>query len=83
MLRVRFEANPDDFRPVHWPIEYPYWCSGYGENYSIIVAYADSLEYILKNWPEAENIDIMQSDCKIEFTDRFPKPEWWKEGQTE
>lgn len=25
--RVRFEVPVDDYRPVSWPIPYPYWCS--------------------------------------------------------
>ncbi len=80
MIRVRFHANEDDYRPVNWPVKHPYWCSGYGEGYSIVVSYADDTEYILKNWPEATEIDIMQDDLnEYEFTDRFPRPDWFKE----
>ena len=79
MLRIRFQANEDDYRPVNWPVKHPYWCSGYGEGYSIVVSYADDIEYIIRNWPEATELDIMEDDLKeYKFTDRFPKPDWFK-----
>jgi hypothetical protein len=77
MIRCRFHCNEEDPRPVNWPIKHPYWVTGYGEGYAIVVAYADSEKEILKNWPDAKNLD---SDLRGEytFTDRFPKPEWLK-----
>ena len=75
LLRIRFQANLEDSRPVNYPVEYPWWCTGYSEEYSIVVSYADSEAYILKNWPEARNLDITKVD-KIVFTDRFPKLNW-------
>lgn len=77
MLRVRFKANPDDYRSINWPVKYPYWCSGYGDNYSIVIAYADDEEYIYRNWPEAEDLDIEEVE-EITFSPRFPKPDWYK-----
>ncbi len=79
LLKVRFEANPDDPRPVHWPIQYPYWIAGYGEGYAIIVAYSPSTRYIYENWPEARNMSIQIVDG-IEFSSRFPRPEWFITG---
>ena len=76
MIRARFKANADDYRPVNWPIKHPYWCSGYGEDHSIIVAYADNEAEILKNWPEAEDIQA-EDVTEYRFSDRFPKPEWF------
>ena len=76
MIRCRFRANEDDYRPVNWPVKHPYWCTGYGEGYSIVVAYADDEAEILENWPEAEGIDIEERDTYT-FTGRFPKPEWF------
>jgi hypothetical protein len=35
MIRARFHANEDDWRAVKFPPPGPYWCTGYGENYSI------------------------------------------------
>ena len=77
MLRVRFRANESDYRPINWPVKYPYWCTGYGEGYSIVVAYADDEEEILRNWPEATNIDS-EEVTEFLFTSRFPKPSWFK-----
>ena len=77
MIRARFHANEDDYRPVNWPVKYPYWCTGYGDDYSIVVAYADDKAEILSNWPEATHIDI-EEDAEIKFSGRFPKPDWYE-----
>ena len=76
MLRIRFHANPDDYRPVKWPVKYPFWCSGYGENFSVVIAYVDSVDELMELWPEASNLDIEERDSII-FTDRFPRPSWY------
>lgn len=76
MIRVRFKCNPDDPRPIHWPITHPYWVSGSGEGYSIVVAYADNEAEILRNWPDAYDLDCEERDGYT-FTDRFPKPIWF------
>lgn len=76
MIRARFHAAEGDYRPVNWPIEHPYWCSGHGHNYSIIVAYATDEAYIYQNWPEATELDI-EEVTEYKFTSRFPKPDWF------
>jgi hypothetical protein len=76
-LRVRFNANQDDYRPVTFPPPGPYWCSGYGSDHSVIVAYVKTVEQVMEYWPDALNIDVMQRDVPISFSDRFPRPEWW------
>lgn len=76
MIRCRFRANVNDFRPVNWPIKHPYWCTGYGDGYSIVVAYADDEAEILRNWPEATHLDS-EERTEYTFTDRFPKPDWF------
>ena len=78
MLRVRFKSDAEDFRPVNWPLKHPWWCSGTGDGYAIIISYADDEQYILDNWPEAEDLDCEEVD-KYMFNDRFPKPDWFKE----
>lgn len=78
MIRCRFMCNPDDYRPVNWPIKHPYWCTGYTSRHSIIVAYADDEAEILRNWPDAEGLDS-QPATEYVFTSRFPEPEWLKE----
>lgn len=78
MIRVRFKCNPDDPRPINWPIKHPWWCTGSGDGYSIVVAYADDENYILENWPEAAELDSEQANEYV-FTSRFPKPDWFTE----
>ena len=78
--RIRFRANNDDYRPVIWPPMGPYWCSGYGDDYSIIVAYIPhktTYNQLKEYWPEANNIDVMEENVQIIFSNRFPKPNWW------
>ena len=75
MIRARFKLNVDDYRPVNWPIKHPYWCSGNSGDYSIIIAYADDVDEILSNWPEARDIDSEEVNGYL-FTERFSKPKW-------
>ena len=77
MIRARFKANANDYRPVVWPVKHPYWCTGYGGNYAIVVAYADDEAEIKTNWPEASDIDAEEVTDYV-FTDRFPAPNWFK-----
>lgn len=77
MIRARFRANEDDYRPVNWPVKHPFWCTGYGDGYSIVVAYADNEAEILINWPEATNIETREA-TEYTFTSRFPKPDWFE-----
>ena len=78
--RYRFESDELDYRPVKWPPEGPYWCSGYGEDTAVIVAYmpSDSLSELTDYWPEATNVDY--DDCdEITYSERFSKPDWWND----
>ncbi|MFL9904467.1 hypothetical protein PQR71_41125, partial [Paraburkholderia fungorum] len=79
MIRARFHCNCEDPRPVNWPIKHPYWVSGYGEDHAIIVAYADDIDEIKRNWPDAVGIECDER-TEYTFTDRFAKPEWFKES---
>ncbi len=78
MIRARFNANLEDPRSVKWPIKYPFWISGHGEDYSIVIAYADNEAQIKEYWPEATNIESAEVK-EIVYTDRFPKPDWYME----
>lgn len=79
MIRCRFTVKHKDFRPLHWPIKHPYWCTGYdSDDWPIVVAYADDEAGILENWPEAEDLDSEDADDYF-FSDRFPKPYWWSD----
>lgn len=75
-MRHRFKANEDDYRPVKFPPPGPYWCTGYGEGCSVVVAYLPVGVKVKEWWPEA--LDIDSEPCAgPEFSDRFRKPIWW------
>ena len=76
MIRARFHANLEDSRPVNWPVKHPWWETGFGDDYATVVAYADDLDEIMRNWPEATNIE-WEERTEYTFTDRFRKPEWF------
>ena len=78
MIRARFKADAEDYRPIKWPPPGPYWCTGYAGDMSsaVVVAYADSEDQIREYWPEATDIESEPRDSYT-FTDRFPQPQWW------
>ena len=77
MIRARFLSNPKDPRPVNWPIKHPYWVTGYTDTNSVVVAYADDVNEIFRNWPDAKKLDATETQDYI-FTSRFPQPDWFK-----
>ena len=83
MIRARFYANYDDPRPVEWPIQHPYWVTGYSSDdageFAVVVAYADDIEEIERLWPDAREIDL-QPASEYVFTGRFPRPDWMDDG---
>lgn len=82
MIRARFHIRKNDcdndYRPVKWPIKYPYWCSAESSNSFVLVAYAEDEDSIKELWPEAYDINVLEKDTEIRFTLRFPKPEWYE-----
>lgn len=78
MIRARFYIKKsdcgNDYRPVKWPIKYPYWCSGESDDSFILVAYAEDEDSIKELWPEAYDINVLEKDTEVKFTLRFPKP---------
>ena len=78
MIRVRFKTESEDCRPVSWPIKHPYWVTGYGDNCSIIVAYADNEAEVMSLWPEAYDLDSEIAE-NYTFTDRFLRPDWMQQ----
>ena len=78
MIRARFKTDAEDWRPVNWPLKHPYWCAGYNDTYAVMVAYADDLDELLGNWPEATDV-VTEPVEKYEFNRRFPKPDWFVE----
>jgi len=81
-LRCRFEANLEDPRPVEFPPPGPYWITGYGDDYSTVVAYVREREQVREYWPEAEHISQQQQE-EIVFTERFAEPEWWDSQESD
>lgn len=84
ILRIRFKmkAPEGDYRPIKWPIKYPYWCTGKGydsddENYFILIGYFDEEKDLYELWPEAYDLEIETCD-EITFSDRFSRPDWFK-----
>lgn len=82
MIRARFLILSDDYRPMVWPIKYPYWCSGYAyrgmDMLATIVAYVEDEATLKTLWPDAVELDIEEVDS-IVFTTRFPRPVWYKD----
>lgn len=82
MIRARFYIKKsdcgNDYRPVKWPIKYPYWCSGESDDSFILVAYAEDEDNIKELWPEAYDINVLEKDTEVKFTSRFPKPGWYE-----
>lgn len=82
MIRVRFfvdkEKCDNDYRPVKWPIKYPYWCTGENNSSFVLVAYVSDVRELKDLWPEASDIESKEVD-KIFFSARFPKPDWYKD----
>lgn len=76
MIRARFYIKKsdcgNDYRPVKWPIKYPYWCSGESDDSFILVAYAEDEDSIKELWPEAYDINVLEKDTEVKFTLRFP-----------
>lgn len=75
-IRARFHANEEDSRPIKWPPIGPFWESGFGDGYSIVIAYVKNESQIKEYWPEASNIEFSDSE-KIIYSDRFQKPSYW------
>lgn len=82
MIRTRFYIKKsdcdNDYRPVKWPIKYPYWCSGESNDSFILVAYAEDEDSIKELWPKAYDINVLEKDTEVKFTLRFPKPKWYE-----
>lgn len=80
LIRYRFKANHDDYRPMRFPPPGPYWCTGYAvdESHATVIAYLPNNENLHDWWPEAADIDAEEVD-DIVYTSRFPKPAWYAE----
>jgi hypothetical protein len=56
--RYRFYTKEiEDYRPLIFNPKYPWWCSGYGDDCVIIIAYLPKGEDLFDYWGDAYNID--------------------------
>lgn len=75
-VRYRFKTKARDHRPLLFDRRFPWWCSGYGDDYATIVAYLPKNVDLRKYWDDAFDIDEEDVDA-IVFSDRFPRPDWF------
>lgn len=74
-----------DYRPLMHDPRFPWWCSGHGViggfDYadSTIIVWLPYDEPVTKYWDDAFDVEFSEHE-KIEFTDRFAKPEWFIES---
>ena len=63
MIRARFFVEKKkcdgDYRPLIWPIQYPYWCTGENDRFFILVAYVNDMDELMNLWPEASDVYII------------------------
>ena len=78
---MRFRVNKSDPRPVKWPIKHPYWVTGETEDAAILVAYVDDLDELAELWPDSSEVES-EHRSDYTFTDRFPRPLWFKMPET-
>lgn len=80
-VRYRFLTHSvDDFRPLIFNPQYPWWCSGEAGDgsYAIIVAFLPTGEDLKKYWDDAYDVEVDRR-ANITFSDRFPRPEYFEE----
>jgi hypothetical protein len=76
--RYRFSTKSvNDYRPIIFNPKYPWWCSGENKSSVTIIAYLPETEDLMKYWDDAEDTEFTEHD-EIEFTDRFPKPDYYE-----
>lgn len=78
--RYRFKTKSiNDCRPLIFNPQYPWWCSGYGDDNAIIIAYLPSTEKLTKYWDDAYDVEFTKEE-EVTFSSRFPKPDYFKES---
>lgn len=79
--RYRFKTKSvEDYRPLLFKPSFPWWCTGYSADmsYVIIVAYLPEKTNLMRFWDDAFDVEYTVEE-KIEFSDRFPKPDYYVE----
>lgn len=83
MIRYRFKTKSvEDCRPLRdmADIKMPWWCTGFGDGYAVIVCYLPEWVSLKYYWDDAYDISQEHSN-EITYTSRFPKPAWLKEEE--
>ena len=81
MIRYRFKTKSvEDCRPLRDTAEIgmPWWCTGYGDGYAVIVCYLPEWVNLRYYWDDAFDVTQEHQD-EIIYTSRFPMPAWLKE----
>ena len=81
LIRYRFKTKSvDDWRPLidMANIQMPWWCTGQGDDYMIIVCYLPEEEYLETYWDDAYDIEYDKVN-EIIYNSRFFKPDWIKD----
>ncbi|MBG9693224.1 hypothetical protein ABD91_21025 [Lysinibacillus sphaericus] len=75
--RYRFKTkSTKDYRPLIFNPKYPWWCSGEGDGYVVIVAYLPEKDDLFKYWDDAYEVEYAE-EKEITFTERFSKPDYY------
>ena len=83
-IKYRFKTKAiEDYRPLidMSSIKCPWWCSGQGFDFAVIVCYLPQGEDLFKYWDDAYEIETEEVES-INYTDRFPKPKWLESEDT-
>lgn len=80
--RYRFKTYADDFRPIVFNPSFPWWCSGYGDGYAVIIAFLPRDEPLSKYWDDAFDVEFTE-EKEITFSPRFPQPKWFRYGSSQ
>lgn len=77
-IRYRFKTYAvSDYRPLIFNPAFPWWCSGTGDDYAVIVAYLPEDKDLYDYWDDAFEIDYT-IETEINFSSRFPKPDYYE-----
>lgn len=80
MIWVRYRLKTlsiEDYRPLVFNESYPWWCSGTNDSSATIIAWLPKDEPLDRYWDDAFEIESTEH-AQIEFTSRFPMPEYYK-----
>lgn len=80
MILATFKTRSTTFEPTGGKPKHPYWCTHMAADYYAVRSYADSVEEIMRLWPDAYNIRSKNANDYI-FDAIFKQPKWHKDLQ--